>query len=156
MERERIKEYNHRDLRAPGECTPEGERRVTLLLTRIIEVATEHADMWGVGYSTLVTSNESWVLTRVTIEMTKMPPVNKKYVFTTWIENYNRRFSQRNFEIADEDGNVLGYARTICVVINSATRDCVYILMFSYMSEVVLQRPCPIEPQSKLQPVSDG
>ena len=82
MERQRIKEYSHRYFLAPGECTPEGEMPITLLLTRIIEVATEHADMWGVGYSTLVTSNESWVLTRVTIEMTKMPPVNKKYVFT--------------------------------------------------------------------------
>ena len=122
MERQRIKEYSHRYFLAPGECTPEGEMPITLLLTRIIEVATEHADMWGVGYSTLVTSNESWVLTRVTIEMTKMPPVNKKYVFTTWIENYNRRFSQRNFEISDEEGNVMGYARTIWVVINSATK----------------------------------
>ena len=47
MERQRIKEYNHRNFLAPGECTPEGEMPVTLLLTRIIEVATEHADMWG-------------------------------------------------------------------------------------------------------------
>ena len=156
MERQRIKEYSHRYFLAPGECTPEGEMPITLLLTRIIEVATEHADMWGVGYSTLVTSNESWVLTRVTIEMTKMPPVNKKYVFTTWIENYNRRFSQRNFEISDEEGNVMGYARTIWVVINSATRESVDISKFSYMSEVVSQHPCPIEPQSKLQPVSQG
>ncbi|MGN0213761.1 MAG: acyl-[acyl-carrier-protein] thioesterase [Muribaculaceae bacterium] len=156
MERQRVKEYSHRYFLAPGECTPEGEMPITLLLTRIIEVATEHADIWGVGYSTLITSNESWVLSRVSIEMTKLPPVNKKYIFTTWIESYNRHFSQRNFEISDDEGNILGYARTVWVVINSETRESVDISKFNYMTEVISQHPCPIEPQSRLKPVSDG
>lgn len=156
MERERVKEYTHRYFLAPGECTPEGEMPVTLLFTRIIEVATEHADMWGVGYSTLIHDNQSWVLSRVTIEMNQYPVVNKKYSLTTWIESYNRHFSQRNFEIADDEGNVLGYARTIWVVINSITRESVDISKFSYMNEVVSTHPCPIEPQSRLRPVTEG
>lgn len=156
MEQQRIKEYSHKYFLAPGECTPEGEMPITLLLTRIIEVATEHADMWGVGYTTLIKENQSWVLSRVTIEMKQYPKVNRKYTFTTWIENYNRHFSQRNFEITDDNGNVLGYARTIWVVINSLTRESVDISKFSYMTEVISPHPCPIEPQSRLKPVTDG
>lgn len=112
--------------------------------------------MWGVGYSTLIHDNQSWVLSRVTIEMKRYPIVNKKYSFTTWIESYNRHFSQRNFEITDDSGNVLGYARTIWVVINSTTRESVDISKFSYMNDVVSSHPCPIEPQSRLRPVADG
>ena len=156
MERERIKEYSHRYFLAPGECTPEGEMPITLLLTRIIEVATEHADKLGVGYTTLITENQSWVLSRVTIEMKQYPVVNKKYTFTTWIENFNRNFSQRNFEISDDEGNVLGYARTIWVVINGITRESADISKFSHLQEVTSEHPCPIEPQSRLRPVTGG
>ncbi|MGM9803940.1 MAG: acyl-[acyl-carrier-protein] thioesterase [Muribaculaceae bacterium] len=156
MERQGVKEYSHRYFLAPGECTPQGEMPITLLLTRIIEVATEHADMWGVGYSTLISEHQSWVLSRVSIEMKQYPMVNKKYTFTTWIESYNRHFSQRNFEITDEDGNILGYARTVWVVINSLTRESVDISRFSFMTDVVAQRDCPIEPQSRLKPVENG
>ena len=56
---------------------------ITLLLTRIIEVATEHADMWNIGYSTLSADNLAWVLSRVSIEMTQYPKVNRKYTVVT-------------------------------------------------------------------------
>ena len=68
---------------AAGECNPQGEMPLTLLMTRIIEVATFHANSWGVGYARLIQDNQVWVLSRVTIEMTSYPKVNTNYA-TRW------------------------------------------------------------------------
>ena len=155
MEQQRIKEYSHRYFLAPGECTPEGEMPITLLLTRIIEVATEHADMWNIGYSTLSADNQTWVLSRVSIEMTQYPRVNRKYTFHTWVESTNRHFSFRNFEICDQDGSTLGYARTIWAVIDIVAREIADISKFTFLRDVVSERQCPIATPSRLLPVTD-
>lgn len=38
----------------PAECNPEGRMPITLLINRLIEVATLHANELGIGYATLV------------------------------------------------------------------------------------------------------
>ena len=106
---------------AAGECNPQGEMPLTLLMTRIIEVATFHANSWGAGYARLIQDNQVWVLSRVTIEMKAYPKVDTNYRLTTWIEDYNRHFSQRNMRLDDADGNPLGYVRTIWMVIDMNT-----------------------------------
>lgn len=147
-----LKEYKQSFYLSAGECNPQAEMPVTLLMNRIIEVATNHANTWGVGYARLIEDNQGWVLSRVTIEMKRYPHVDEWYSLTTWVEDYNRHFSQRNMEIADQQGNAIGYVRTIWVVINLSTRESVDISKLSYISENVSQHPCPIEPQSRLRP----
>ena len=141
---------------AAGECNPQGEMPLTLLMTRIIEVATFHANSWGVGYARLIQDNHVWVLSRVTIEMKAYPRVNENYSLTTWIEDYNRYFSQRNMRIDDANGNPLGYVRTIWMVIDLNTRASVDISQLSYIRDNVSDTPCPIEPMSRLHPIEEG
>lgn len=147
-----LKEYKQSFYLSAGECNPQAEMPLTLLMNRIIEVATNHANTWGVGYARLIEDGQGWVLSRVTIEMKRYPRVDEWYSLTTWIEDYNRHFSQRNMEISDNDGNVIGYARTIWVVINLNTRESVDISKLSYISANVTEHPCPIEQQSRLRP----
>ena len=141
---------------AAGECNPQGEMPLTLLMTRIIEVATFHANSWGAGYARLIQDNQVWVLSRVTIEMTAYPKVNTNYRLTTWIEDYNRHFSQRNMRIDDAQGNPLGYVRTIWMVIDLTTRASVDISQLGYIRDKVSDLPCPIEPMSRLRPIQEG
>ena len=130
---------------AAGECNPQGEMPLTLLMTRIIEVATFHANSWGAGYARLIQDNQVWVLSRVTIEMNAYPKVGTNYRLTTWIEDYNRHFSQRNMRIDDAQGNPLGYVRTIWMVIDMSTRASVDISQLDYISDKISDLPCPIE-----------
>lgn len=146
------KEYSQQFYLSAGECNPQAEMPVTLLMNRIIEVATNHANAWGVGYARLIKDDQGWVLSRVTIEMKRYPRVDENYSLTTWIEDYNRHFSQRNMEVRDCNDEIIGYVRTIWVVINLSTRESVDISKLSYISENVSGRPCPIEPQSRLRP----
>ena len=147
-----LKEYTGHFYLSAGECNPQGEMPLPLLINRLIEVATMHANLWGVGFERLISENQGWVLSRVTVEMTRYPHVNEDYTVTTWIEDYNRHFSQRNMEICDAQGNTLGFARTIWVVINFKTRESVDISQLSYISDNVTDHPCPIAPQGRLKP----
>ena len=151
-----MKEFSKTYYLAAGECNPQGELPLTLLMTRIIEVATLHANSWGVGYERLIRDNQVWVLSRVAIEMIEYPKVNTNYKLTTWIEDYNRHFSQRNMRLDDENGKPLGYVRTIWMVIDMSTRASVDIEKLGYIRENVSDIPCPIEPQSRLRPIEQG
>ena len=153
---EQLREFTEKFFLTAGECNPEQELPLPLLMTRIIEIATMHANAWGVGYAKLIEDNQGWVLSRVTIEMTRYPHVNEEYSLTTWIEDYNRHFSQRNMEINDKNNEVIGHVRTIWMVINMTTRDSVDISSLSYIRENISSRKCPIEAQNRLRPVTEG
>ena len=88
----------------PGECNAQSEMPLWLLVEQIIEVGTLHANSWGVGYARLIEQNRGWVLSRLAVEMKRYPSVNEHYTLTTWVESYNRRFSERLVEITDENG----------------------------------------------------
>ena len=57
----------------PAEGNAQQEIPLTLLVKRILETATYHAENWGVGYSTLIKENRAWVLARLAIEMSSYP-----------------------------------------------------------------------------------
>ncbi|MDE6853770.1 MAG: acyl-[acyl-carrier-protein] thioesterase [Muribaculaceae bacterium] len=127
-----------------GESDAEGRMPLTLLTERLIENATEHANALGIGYADLLPLGIGWVLSRVSIEMTSWPRINESYTVTTWIESYNRRFSERNFEITGSDGHVYGYARTVWVAIDFNSRALADLSAFSSDRFPLENRECPI------------
>lgn len=139
----------------PAEGNGQQELPLTLLAKRILEVATLHAESWGVGYSTLIKNRQVWVLSRLTVEMYRYPLINEHYTLQTWIEGYNKHFSSRNFAILGEDGSPCGYARTIWVVIDLDSRTSVDISQFEYIAENISDKACPIEKQSRVRDVHD-
>lgn len=151
-----LKEFSNTYYLSAGECNPQGEMPLPLLVSRIIEIATFHANSWGVGFEHLIKSNQTWVLSRVTTEMKRYPRAGESYELITWIEDYNRHYSQRNIEIRTAAGEVLGFARTIWMVIDLSERTLVDISQLSYISSNISPRECPIEPQSRLRPVADA
>lgn len=149
-----IKEHSHEFFLTAGECNAQQHMPLTLLAQRIIEAATEHANILGVGYDNLNGENQAWVLSRLAIEMESYPGINHRYSLTTWIESYNRHFSERNFEIRGNDGTVIGYARSIWVAIDMTTRTPVDLSRMTSLVETVSDHPCPIDKQSRMRPVT--
>lgn len=109
----------------PAECSPESRMPLTLLINRLIEVATLHANQIGIGYAYLLPSRRSWVLSRVAVEMERWPGVNDHYSVSTWISSLNRLFSERDFVIRDTMAGdaPIGWARTVWAVIDMDTRQ---------------------------------
>lgn len=139
-----------------GESDAEGRMPLTLLVERLIEAATNHANRLGIGYATLIKRNIGWVLSRVSIEMSRYPAINEEYSVCTWIETYNRRFSERNFELRGGDGAVIGYARSVWVPMDFATRTTADLAAFGSDPFPICDRPCPIARAPRIGALSDG
>lgn len=150
-----VKEYRHEFFLTAAECNAQQVLPLPMFAQRVIEVATEHANILGCGYADMIKSNLAWVLSRLTVEMKRFPRVHEKYALTTWIENFNRHYSERDFEITVGDGEVLGHVRTIWVAINVETRSPGDISMLSALASTESDRPCPIEKQSRMRPITN-
>ncbi len=151
-----LKEYiKHYTLTAP-ECNPQAMMPLTLLANRVIETATYHANELGVGYARLLKDGKAWVLSRLSIEMQRWPAVSEDYSLRTWIEGFNRHFSERDFEITDGNGNVLGYARSIWMAIDINGRQGGDLSMLDALRDTVNDRPCPMEKIRRFTPIGDS
>lgn len=138
----------------PGECNAQSEMPLWLLVEQIIEVGTLHANSWGVGYARLIEQNRGWVLSRLAVEMKRYPSVNEHYTLTTWVESYNRRFSERLVEITDENGEVIGNAVTVWVVIDYATRTSCDISELSYLQDLIVDKQSDIQRPMRIRQVT--
>lgn len=128
-----------------GETDAHSLMPITLVATRAIEVATEHANALGIGYSALAESSLGWVLARLSIEMVRYPGINETYSMSTWIEGYNRFFSDRCYEMDDAEGRPLAYIRSMWVAIDMKTRTMADIGKFERERFPVVDRRCPVE-----------
>lgn len=132
-----------------NESNPEGELAVNVLVSNIIEIATAHANALGIGNPSMAHLGAGWVLSRLTLEMTRYPACNTSYTISTWVENWNRHFSTRDFSIEDEEGNVLGYARSVWMVLDMNTHDNFGLSHLSLPEDAITDNECPIAPQAK-------
>lgn len=132
---------------------PEAKMPVPLLVSRLIETATFHANHLDVGFSRLSREGLAWVLSRVSLEMERWPGVNEAYSLTTWVEDVNRHFSQRNFEIKSGD-EILGYASSVWMGIDIEKRQSGDLSLLESMRDVISEKRCPIDrfPRISLSP----
>ena len=134
-----------------AECNAQQEMSLPLLAQKLIDVATEHANHLGIGNPDMPDPDTGWVLSRLTIEMDRYPRENTDYSVTTWVEDWNRHFSRRAFSIEDNDGNVIGYARSIWMVLNTKDRSNAGLSGLDFNPAWITDRPCPIPTQEKHQ-----
>lgn len=146
-------EYNHSYILTAGESNACGRMPLTLVTERVIEVSTEHANALGIGYAALITKNMGWVLSRLSIEMYRYPEINDHYTITTWIETYNRHFSERNLVMTAPDGSVFGYMRTVWVAMDFASRTIADLTSFEKDAFPTADLECPIAPTPRMAPL---
>lgn len=143
------REYSLDYFLSAAECNAQQEISLPLLAQRCIDISTAHANHINVGYSRMLEDNAAWVLSRITIEVDRMPHINEHIRLTTWIETVNRHFSERIVEISDSDGNAIGYARLVWVGINIVTRRPVDLTpLFGALEPS--DRRCPIARMGRL------
>ncbi len=136
-----------------SECNSQRQISLPLLVQRLIETATEHADLLGVGPADLRGNNLAWVLSRLSLEMETFPAIDTFYTIETWIELINRHFTERCFSISDGEGATLGYARTVWIAIDLETRR------GGDMTDIMSHAPiipgrCPIARTARIHPVT--
>lgn len=141
--------YSQTFFLSAGETDAEQEMSLPLLTSKIIDIATAHANSLGIGNPSMKEMNAGWVLSRVSIEMSEYPKVNDSYTLYTWIESFNRHFSQRCFRLDNAEGRTLGYARTVWMIMNMQTRENVGLAHLSVNPDFIFPDKCPIPRQER-------
>lgn len=125
----------------------------------LLNSAEKHASERGFGFADLLRANHSWVLSRLTIEMQQMPPIYTDYNVATWIESIYRLFTNRNFHITDNDGNTLGFARSIWAMIDNTTRQPLELSKVyggQFQQWLAPEIECGMQGHSRLRPLPES
>ena len=101
--------------------------RATLasLSSSILNTAGLDAYGKGFGVDVLNADNHSWVLSRMAVEIDRRPEQYTGYTVATWISDYGRVLSTRNFTLTDAAGREFGRAVTQWAMIDLTTRSAV-------------------------------
>lgn len=119
----------------------------------LLNSAGFHAGERGFGINSLNERHYTWVLSRLALEMSRYPRRDETFRVRTWVENVYRLFTDRNFELVDERGGVMGYARSVWAMIDLDTRRPADLLAMheGHITDYVTDRPCPIDKPSRLK-----
>ncbi|MDE6288702.1 MAG: hypothetical protein K2M00_07970, partial [Muribaculaceae bacterium] len=127
-----------------GQTDARGLMPVTLIVARAIEIATLHANALGIGYSKLSRHRMGWVLARLAVEVKRYPGINETYSMSTWIEGYNRYFSDRCYEMRDEQGEAIAWIRSVWVAIDMETRGMADLSELERDCFPLVENRCPV------------
>ncbi len=119
----------------------------------ILNTAGTDAHGKGFGVDALLDGNQSWVLSRMAIEIDRRPEQYADYTVTTWINEYGRLLSTRNFTLGDAQGE-FGRAVTQWALFDLVNRTAVDLShVGDTHADALVAAPSPIEKPRKLRPV---
>ncbi len=102
--------------------------RLFTLENYLLNVAGRCADDLGFGIKYLKEQNLTWVLVRLSVEMTYLPTACDHVVFETWIESNIHMLSTRNFRmylLQDGQKQMIGSAKSVWAVLDLTKREIV-------------------------------
>ncbi len=121
-------------------------RRLSLrsLTNLLLITAGRNADENGFGLLELQNNNYTWVLSRLVIDMERIPDESDRVGIDTWIEQVGNAFTVRNFRLFDGAGEVIGHAASSWAVIDMVTRRSVQLDTLPVMHQFVRNESTPI------------
>lgn len=123
-----------------------GRLSMWVLGNELLNCADAHAEQRGFGMTRLNGERYTWVLSRLVVEMKRMPVRHEKFCIRTWIEGVYRLFTDRNFEVVSDGGEVLGCARSIWAMIDMESRKPADLIALhgERLAAYACGRECPI------------
>jgi acyl-ACP thioesterase len=118
----------------------------------ILQAAGDDADTLGFGIRDLNSGNSSWVLSRMAVEMSRLPARHEEIAVYTWVSDYGRLVTTRNMVIHDESGTQIGAVVTQWAMIDLATRRALDLSELSNKGTSLVDREPPIDKPAKIAP----
>lgn len=101
---------------------PNGKLSIPSLLDFLQEAAGLHAIKLKFGMHDLNARNETWVLSRMRVEIERWPERGDAIVVETWPKGMDRLFAVRDFLVFDEKGEILARSSSYWLLINKETK----------------------------------
>lgn len=121
----------------------------------ILHTAGTDAHGKGFGVDALNADNHSWVLSRMAIEFDYLPVQYTDYSIATWINEYGRVLSTRNFTLTDAaTGREFGRAVTQWAMIDLASRSALDLSWVGDAhADALVDAPSPTDKPRKIREV---
>lgn len=103
------------------QCAPNGFLKYVDLCNLFQLTAAEHSILGGLSFNDMQEFNQAWVLSRIRIEVSKLPKWQDRITVKTWIESLEGNKSIRNIEMYLNGKKIAG-ATTYWVVFNTLLR----------------------------------
>lgn len=101
----------------------EVDKNKKLDLTSIInyfqDCSTFHCEDIGIGLSYLTKENRVWLMNAWQIVVNRFPQLGEDIIVSTWPYDFNAMYGYRNFLLRDSKDNVLAYANSIWVYMDT-------------------------------------
>ncbi len=104
------------------QCDLNGYLSLQNLCHFLIETALYHAEDLGVSVEQLQQNNLTWMLSRLILEIDRLPARQEKITIKTWPSGARKLFSCRDFLIFDESGKEIARATTGWLVVDMIKR----------------------------------
>lgn len=95
--------------------------RLDAFAAQMQEVAWEHASLLKVGKQ-LFDENKFWVLSRLQIQVNRLPNWGEEVMLNTWPKGIDTLFALRDFEMKTREGEVLLCATSAWLIVNETSR----------------------------------
>ncbi len=120
----------------------------------ILNTAGVDAHGKGFGVDALNADNHSWVLSRMAVEFDSRPEQYTDYTVATWINEYGRVLSTRNFTLTDAAGREFGRAVTQWAMIDLKSRSAVDLSWVGEAhADAIVDAPSPMDKPRKVRSV---
>lgn len=128
---------------------------VPALGSTVLNTAGIDAHGKGFGVDVLNRCNHSWVLSRMALELDSRPKQYTEYRIATWISDYGRVLSTRNFTLTDAAGTEFGRAVTMWAMLDLTTRTAVDLSgVGREHADAIVNEPSPAEKPRKILSVA--
>lgn len=105
------------------QCNVRKMLRFSFLVNMMLSSADYHSSERGFGTDYLNAHGKTWVLSRLAVEMMRIPSRHEIIAVETWVEKVHPLFTNRNFRMTvDSTGEVLGWGRSVWAMIDTTTR----------------------------------
>ena len=128
--------------------------KLSMLGDLLLTTAGMNADDNGFGFKDLQKNNYGWVLIRWAIEMKRYPLQYEKISIQTWVEDVNRAFTTRNFNIFNENGEIIGSAASNWMGLDTETRKPIDLASLEGLKAKANHEPGLIEKSARLSKVN--
>jgi acyl-ACP thioesterase len=103
------------------QCYPNGYLKYTELCNLFQLTAATHSEVGGISFSDMQEFNQAWVLSKMRVEIKRLPQWKDKVTVKTWIKSLENSRSTRCLELYIGDEKIVG-CETFWAVFNTKTR----------------------------------
>ncbi len=108
-----------------------GKLSTSYLFYQMQDIAWEHANILGFGFDKLKKEQQFWVLSRLLVKIDRRPVWGENFTLETWSRGTDGFYGYRDFNFADETGNIVIQATSSWLVINAETKRIVRLTDFN-------------------------